>query len=174
MKTEDTAAYAAALLLHPACRKGYILKNWRKSWHKKAFDSVKALWDTIYKDRPITLLNSNTQPSTHTNLTEEPDEYDLMARELDITTINPTKDEYESFVNADPIAIDGTALAWWCQEAQRLAYPRLSQMAIDILSIAAMSAEPERVFSGARRTISWDRARLGGNQIMKLECLKAG
>ena len=46
-------------------------------------------------------------------------------------------------------------------------------MAIDILSIPAMSAEPERVFSGARRTIPWDRARLGGDRIMKLECLKS-
>lgn len=134
---------------------------------------MKILWDTSYKDRLVTPLNSNTQLSAHNDPAEEPDEYDLMARELDITTISSTKDEYESFINADPIAIDGTALAWWCQEAQCLAYPRLSQMAIDILSIAAMSAEPERVFSGARRTISWDRARLSGDRIMKLECLKS-
>jgi hAT family protein len=45
-------------------------------------------------------------------------------------------------------------------------------MAIDILSIPAMSAEPERVFSGARRTISWDRAQLGAESVEKLECLK--
>jgi hypothetical protein len=45
-------------------------------------------------------------------------------------------------------------------------------MAIDILSIPAMSDEPERVFSGARRTISWERARLGAETIEKLECLK--
>ena len=30
-------------------------------------------------------------------------------------------------------------------------------MAIDILSIAAMSDEPERVFSGSRCTISWEK-----------------
>jgi hypothetical protein len=45
-------------------------------------------------------------------------------------------------------------------------------MAIDILSIPAMSDEPERVFSGARRTISWDRASLGVEMIEKVECLK--
>ena len=35
-----------------------------------------------------------------------------------------------------------------------------------------MSAEAERVFSGARRTISWDRARLSARTIERLECLK--
>jgi hypothetical protein len=36
-------------------------------------------------------------------------------------------------------------------------WPRPSLMAIDIRSIPPMSDEPERVFSGARRTVSWDR-----------------
>ena len=46
-------------------------------------------------------------------------------------------------------------------------------MAIDILSIPAMSDEPERVFSGARRTVSWERMRLGPEMIERLECLKS-
>ena len=46
-------------------------------------------------------------------------------------------------------------------------------MATDILSIPAMSADPERVFSGARRTISWDRMLLGATTIEKGECLKS-
>ncbi|GKU09855.1 unnamed protein product, partial [Fusarium langsethiae] len=51
------------------------------------------------------------------------------------------------------------------EEEQQQTYPRLSRMAVDILSIPAMSAEPERVFSGARRTISWDRCQLGSRTI---------
>jgi len=46
-------------------------------------------------------------------------------------------------------------------------------MAIDILSIPSMSAEVERVFSGARRTISWERMRLGSERIENNECLKS-
>ena len=46
-------------------------------------------------------------------------------------------------------------------------------MAIDILSIPAMSAESERVFSGARRTILWQRARLGAEVVEQTECLKS-
>jgi len=36
-----------------------------------------------------------------------------------------------------------------------------------------MSDDPERVFSGARRTISWDRARLSPPSIEMLECLNS-
>ena len=46
-------------------------------------------------------------------------------------------------------------------------------MATDILWIPAMSADPERVFSGVRRTISWDRMLLGAATIEKGECLKS-
>ena len=51
-------------------------------------------------------------------------------------------------------------------------YPRLSLMAFDILSVPAMSDEPERVFSGARRTITWDKAQMEPNTIEMRECLK--
>ena len=46
-------------------------------------------------------------------------------------------------------------------------------MAIHIYSIRAMSAEPERVFSGAKRTISDQRGRLRSETIELLECLKS-
>ena len=46
-------------------------------------------------------------------------------------------------------------------------------MAIDIYSIPAMSAEPERVFSGAKRTVSDSRGSLKGETIELLECLKS-
>jgi hypothetical protein len=45
-------------------------------------------------------------------------------------------------------------------------------MAIDILSIPPMSDEPERVFSGARRTVSWDRGKIEPKTIEIRECLK--
>jgi hypothetical protein len=45
-------------------------------------------------------------------------------------------------------------------------------MIIEILSILAMNTEFERVFSGARCTISWERMQLRGENIEKPECLK--
>jgi hypothetical protein len=45
-------------------------------------------------------------------------------------------------------------------------------MAIDILSIPPMSDEPERVFSGARRMVSWNRGQMEAETIEIRECLK--
>jgi hypothetical protein len=46
-------------------------------------------------------------------------------------------------------------------------------MALDILSIPAMSADPERLFSGVKITISDRRSKLGIATIQALECLKS-
>jgi hypothetical protein len=46
-------------------------------------------------------------------------------------------------------------------------------MALDILSIPAMSADPERLFLTAKITISDLRNRLGIFTIKTLECLKS-
>jgi hypothetical protein len=45
-------------------------------------------------------------------------------------------------------------------------------MAIDILLILAMSDELERVFSGACRTITWERGQMDPETIEMIECLK--
>ncbi|ENH65032.1 Putative AC9 transposase [Fusarium oxysporum f. sp. cubense race 1] len=70
-----------------------------------------------------------------------------------------------------PIEIDSTPLQWWCASEQRRRYPRLSRMAIAILSISPESSEPERAFSGARRTCSWDRLRIKCANIERVECI---
>ena len=70
-----------------------------------------------------------------------------------------------------PVLIDD-AIQWWLEPTQQLNYPNLAQMAIDILSINPMSAESERVFSGCRRTLSWDRASLSATNLGYIECLK--
>lgn len=81
-------------------------------------------------------------------------------------------DEFERFINAPPDRIVMPLVDWWLQPTTQRTYPRLSKMAIDILSATARSAESERVFSAARRTIPWTRARLGGELIARLECLR--
>ena len=45
-------------------------------------------------------------------------------------------------------------------------------MAIIILTIAPMSAGPERVFSGVKNTILLERISLGAEMVEILECLK--
>jgi hypothetical protein len=46
-------------------------------------------------------------------------------------------------------------------------------MALDMLSILAISAEPERLCSGAKISITDQRNRLGIESMKVLECLKS-
>ena len=82
------------------------------------------------------------------------------------------QDEYLKYCQL-PITPECDARGWWMEPAQRTAYPNLHKMAIDILSILAMSAELERLFLGAKITVIERRNRLGVDTIKYLECLKS-
>jgi hypothetical protein len=65
-----------------------------------------------------------------------------------------------------------SAVEWWSQPTQRQTFLALSQLAVDVLSAFAMSAELERIFSKARRTTSRERSQLSANTIKCSELLK--
>ena len=80
-------------------------------------------------------------------------------------------DDFDTFINAPPIKISGSPLKWWCHKDQIKSYPRLSRVAINILSIAPESSDPESAFSGGRRTLSWDRERMSSEHLEMAECI---
>jgi hypothetical protein len=140
---------------------------WKKAWQKPAIDAVKKLWKTEYRDKAVIPASSRSIEHQH-----EPDAYDLWDRDQSMLT--QIDDELEAFINDTPTNPGGlNALEWWLVPERQITYPNLFYMAVDILSIPPMSAEPERIFSGARRTISWQRMRLGIDTIQKTECLKS-
>jgi hypothetical protein len=62
----------------------------------------------------------------------------------------------------------------WRQETtQRKVYPNLSKMVLDLLSIPAMSAEVERLFSSCKINITDRRNRIGINAVEAIEFLKS-
>lgn len=170
LKTEDSPYYAAAIILHPSRRVKYLKQNWEKKWIRPATQAVKRLWDT-FKTQGFTISTRTSTPST-TSTSEPDDEYDILARGLQVPLPPPTDDEYDEYISEPVVPYDKSALTWWLDSQQQERWPVLSQLAINVLSIPAMSAEPERVFSGARRTISWERMQLGEDTIQTLECLK--
>ena len=131
---------------------------------------MKELWESYYKRSPSVPTSLYERKSTQD---QDLDVFDRIAQDLGKYARPASQDEYEDYANGEPYDIGKvSALEWWFQDQQRKRWPRLSYMAIDILSIPAMSDEPERVFSGARRTISWDRAQMGAENIERVECLK--
>jgi hypothetical protein len=80
-------------------------------------------------------------------------------------------DEWETYIAKPVIKGIEDVLAWRQDPVRRAQYPLLSQFAVEIYSIPPMSDEPERVFSGGRRTISWERSSLNPDTIEVIECL---
>jgi hypothetical protein len=62
---------------------------------------------------------------------------------------------------------------YWVSKLSEPQWRDLARMALDYLAIPAMSAEPERVFSGAKITLSDRRCRMGDDALEALECLKS-
>jgi hypothetical protein len=151
-KTEDSPAYADAIILHPSRKVRYIQRNWKRDLQTPALNGVKKLWESYCE---LDALDLSTASDEISLLAGELDFVDMAGRDLD-NDRGSRADEYGAYLSRDHGKIKGSALDWWLRDEQ---WPRLSQMAIDILSIPAMSDEPERVFSGARRTISWSRAK---------------
>ena len=108
------------------------------------------------------------------SLAHELNEFDLMTKNLNVISKSTSEqDEYEIYISQNSIQINDSTLDWWLHDEQQESWPQLSQITIDILSISVMSAEPEQMFSGAQRTISWDRMQLEQEIIEKIECLKS-
>lgn len=172
---DQSAAYVTAILLHPNKRKNYLTAAWKQRWIQDGIQRARALWYTRldHHNAETRAVNDESEP-------EDPD-LDPFARwQLSIQKKQQSKgpgllDEFERFIAAAPDNIDFTAksvIQWWVQPSQQEAYPLLSQHALDVLSAPPMSAESERVFSGARRTISWSRSQLSAPIVEALECLK--
>ena len=82
-----------------------------------------------------------------------------------------SQDEFEIYCNeAASYDIKMPALEWWLQDTQRKRWPQLSRWAIEILSIPSMSDKPERIFSGGRHTVTWDKTSMTAAVLEQLEC----
>lgn len=163
VKTDETPVYSAALLLHPSKRLKYLRQNWQADWHDGAISKAKQIWSQ-YKNLPVETAPKGVPEAEMTV-------YDKLAQSLDVTEAGDDEDELDKFINGSPCKVTVSPLAWWARKEQRLEYPRLHKMALNVLSIAPMSDKAERVFSGTRRTISFDRARLGVETIEMTECI---
>lgn len=161
--TDESPAYVAAIVLHPSHKWHYIYENWKKEWAESSKKLIMTLWNEYKPVEPSLPLSE--VPSTTTN------EF-LNWRDKHLQPALIT-DEYERYCQSERTYGFTSALAWWLEETQQKTYPNLSRMAVDILSIPAMSAEPERLFSGAKITITDRRNRLGSDIIEALECLKS-
>jgi hypothetical protein len=63
-------------------------------------------------------------------------------------------DEDQRYLSLSPVEHVKDLRNWWLEPTQQKHFPNLSKMAIYLLSVLAMSADAERVFSGTKLTLS--------------------
>jgi hypothetical protein len=172
--TDETPAYAASIVLSPYRKWTWIEKNWTPTQITTVKASIIELWKDEYKpklqDQPPA-----TPPQALTTITNI---YLLHVQQLDQQQIHvrAIENEYEDYIASPPLLLPNIKvdpIEWWLEGAQQRQYPNLSQMAIDILSIPAMSAAPERFFSGTKISVTDRRNRLGIASINAQMCLKS-
>jgi hypothetical protein len=167
-KTNDSAAYIAALVLDPCMKWEYITSTWQPEWVPDANAQVVKLWKKYRPSSDSTTISTEVeQLNQNVFITCK---HQQSARRADNT------DEYFRYIREPPVPQDHIkhgACSWWLKERQQRLYPNLSKMALDILTIPAMSAAPERLFSSANITISDRRNRLHGDTTEAIECLKS-
>jgi hypothetical protein len=130
---------------------------------------VQALWDTYCREHKISFTSYN-KPDSQLNSSNK---FEQLRKDLQQERNQRPRspDEFKNYCAEQPsYGINIPAVEWWLQDSQKERYPQLSLWAIEVLSIPSMSDKPERVFSGCRRTVPWDKTALSAEMLEQLEC----
>jgi hAT family C-terminal dimerisation region len=159
----EIPAYVAAVVLDPSSKMDFFeSSSWTAKRIQKAKSLVVHLWETEYKGHPDPINSVARAIRTEKEL------YLEWRTKKRRTSSGDQLEQYLSTPIEDgPIDFVG----WWYDK--RKAWPQLSKMALDILSIPSMSADPERLFSSGKNVLRDNRARLSSASLVALECIKS-
>jgi hypothetical protein len=133
-------------------------------WKPIMIGKIRKIWESEYKDKGGygTILPVESEE-------REPDFLDDYLRTPQLPADG---DCFDSFINSPvtQLSKDEDVCEWWNKPCNP--WKELRQQAFDTLSIPAMSAEIERVFSDTKWPISFDRNRLQDSTIEYLELLR--
>ncbi len=179
IKLDDSPYYLAARILDPECHTAFLKdKDTMKltlEGERKLY-VVQKLWER-FRDKALPSTSyettKNVKPALRSG--EQLSAFHKIRRQhIEQQTRPQSQDEFDNYVSESPIPLDNrtTSIQWWCHPLQRTRFPRLSQLAMEVLSIPGMSDKPERVFSGSRRCVPWDRTKTSSRLLEEAECLK--
>ena len=156
--------YAASTLLHPGHRKAYFDDQWTskesRALKTKMITNIKKVWEEEYRGQ---IPSMPEQPQ---------EEEDILDRHYKKPRLAASADPFTTFITGSKVEFakgnDAGLITWWMRPENEA----LRQMALDLISIPAMSVEVERLFSSAKRLITPDRNRLNDETIEMLQLLK--
>lgn len=190
----DSPLIYGAAALHPAYRWALFGDLWgddeeRREWITKAKEIVQDLWESEYKklelDNSEADLPANKRLKTSRNrfTAWRTQKRGLATGELSIEDspiLSPRSsgsgqdlDEYEKWQrdidSSDALVMD--PYEYW--HKRRFKYPKLSRMALDLLTVPPMSAECERLFSTTGLMVTKIRNRLEASTIGLCQTLRS-
>ena len=138
-KTDENVAVVGALVMNPTIKWSYLKRRWigleEREWLRSAQDKVLVLWKT-YKDEnlPIGEPDSTDETYDHTSI----DSFMLPPPPFIDVEDESVDDEYQRYCRS-PVVCTDNIVKWWAGHTRE--YPRLSRMAMDLLSIPATETE---------------------------------
>lgn len=163
------------VVLHPSFTWSWIRKAWadRTDWITAGERAVLSLWRE-YSVVSIPTSSPAMCAVKSKKVHENNDIFNLSDGESDSEPLPAASDVYSIYA-AIQRRISGITrpLDWWSSVGVQQRYPRLSQMAIDLFTIPAMSDEPERTFSSTGLMVTPHRSRLSPEIIGQAQCLKS-
>jgi hypothetical protein len=133
---DESGACITAALLHPERRHKWLHNQWsiteKKKWLKVGFQRAEALWQS-YRDRLEPEFANNYSGQDTSTLSA----FDRWRHRSAVVT--DSEDSFKAFIFAPPSRLpmlEGgkiSVIQWWAQPTQRLSFPALSQLAIDLL-----------------------------------------
>ena len=174
-----TKVYVAAVIFNPYKKWSYFEVNWKSkpNWLVIAKDKVRALWKE-YKKKAVCLDSIQAIPELPPRQQKDygrPNylaefKRDLYAQEEE----EDLRDEYDCYIEPGREKVHESKqlhpIRWW--QNRESEYPILSQLAFDLLSLPAMAAGVERVFSGTKELITDRRNALDMESIQANECFR--
>lgn len=180
-KLEESPLYAAAVILHPGLGLRWLENSWaeesQRSWLRSAKEGLHDYWESWYRDGRFHTTSCDTTPRNsipappRLERSVEPSQFDnWLGTRLHVS--NPVESELDRYLSMSPPHPQDVPdpLEWW--KSQRSILPTVSQLALDILAIPAMSADCERAFSLAKLTLTSQRHRMVAETLEEIQCLK--
>ncbi|KAK8106569.1 reverse transcriptase [Apiospora kogelbergensis] len=180
-KLDETPIYYIALALHPGYGWAWFEDQWeaRPGWVAHAKAIVRGVWETEYQSKPIPECQDTPQATTTGLKRNWPNPFDKQARKRRVVEVQHRAqamripgDEYHYWLANESEREDCLdPIAYW--HGMRDKYPRLSQMALDFLTIPPMSAEVERLFSSTGRMVTAQRTSLDAITVSVCQALRS-
>ncbi|KAH7563688.1 Dimerhypothetical proteinTnphypothetical proteinhAT domainhypothetical proteincontaining protein [Bipolaris maydis] len=173
-KQDLSPAYYAATILHP-CYKTYCDLSWsadNPDWLTTNNHGFRALWAT-YNTALATTPAITQRPKSFS--TDMDDAIDALLNTATASNDAVVDDEFDRWKQCEPRVERGTEYAnnptrYWILMRDR--YPRLSRLALDVLSIPASSCECERMFSELGDLLEPRRRGMQPQLLAAIQCVR--